>query len=200
MKRFSPISIVKRHFRTLHKEGTTKYNLIELAFFSIIPLSLAALITSYYMLDVSTTKILVTVFAVFSGLFLNLLAMIYNIFDRSFQKNVIMSNHGEDRKQKLFMFEETIHNIAFGVFVSILIVIFSLTFVLFGDYHQIVNEVLNFIIHTLLLIFIFTVLMVLQRLDNLIASEMKRKLQMFDDADLALKKAKKKKSALKKKD
>ena len=197
MKRFSPARIVKRHFRTLHKEGTDKYNPIEFAFFSIIPLALAAAISQYYILDNSTSKILVTVFAVFSGLFLNLLAMIYNIFDRSFQKTAIMTNYGQGRKEKLFMFEETIHNIAFGVFVSILLVIFSLTFVLFAHYYDILRDVLNYIIHTLLLVFIFTVLMVLQRLDNLIASEVKRKLSMFDEAEAADKKAKKKPAAKK---
>lgn len=203
MKRFSPASIVGRHFKTLHKEGTSKFNLIELAFFSVIPVAAAAAITRFYTLDNETTRILVTVFAVFAGLFLNLLAMIYNVFDRSFQKSAIKNNFGEDRKQKLFMFEETIHNIAFGVFVSILIVICSLTFVLFAHHDEIMRNVLNFAIHTLLLIFIFTVLMVLKRLDNLIASEVKRKLFMLDQAaaecpELIAKKTIKKKAVKKK--
>lgn len=192
MKRFSPTSIIRRHFRTLHKEGTTKPNFIEFSFFSIVPLALAVTIGQYYKLDGDTSRILVTVFAVFAGLFLNLLAMIYNIFDRSFQKRNIMENYGEDRKQKLHMFEEMIHNIAFGVLISVLVVIFSLTFVLFGAYDLVLASVLNYIIFTLLLIFIFTVLMVLKRLDNLIASEMKRKLIMFDEATIEENKLKKK--------
>lgn len=192
MRRFSPISIVKRHFKTLHKEGTNKYNPTEFAFFSVIPLALAAFISQYYILDSDTTKILVTVFAVFSGLFLNLLAMIYNIFDRSFQKSAIKDNFGDDRKKKLQMFEETIHNIAFGVFTSILIVIFALTFVLFASHSEFLTIALNFIIHFLLMIFIFTVLMVLQRLDNLIASEVTRKLVMLQRAKEEAKKKTKK--------
>lgn len=182
MRRFSPSSIIRRHFRTLHKEGTNSVSFIEFSMFSFIPLGLAFVISRYYQLDGDTSRILVTVFAVFAGLFLNLLAMIYNVFDRSFQKKNIMENFGEGRKQKLHMFEEMIHNIAFGVFISVMVVIMSLTLVLFGEQGVTVSQVLNYIIFTLLLIFIFTVLMVLKRLDNLIASEVKRKIRMFDEA------------------
>lgn len=157
-------------------------NWIEFSFFSIIPLVVAVVVSSLYRIDPDTSRILVTVFAVFAGLFLNLLAMIYNIFDRSFQKGHIMVNHGDDRKAKLFMFEETIHNIAFGVLISITIVISALMIVLFGPLSVTLLVVLNYIVNTLLVIFISTVFMVLKRLDNLIASEMVRKLEMFDEA------------------
>jgi predicted permease len=192
MRRFSPHSIVKRHFQTLHIDGKKdKMNWFEFSFFSIIPLLVAALISSIYLIDPDTSRILVTVFAVFAGLFLNLLAMIYNIFDRSFQKNQIMSNHGDDRKAKLYMFEETIHNIAFGVLVSIMIVIVALMIVLFGPISVILIVVLNYIVNALLVVFIATVFMVLKRLDNLIASEMIRKLEMFAEAKKLAKKKKK---------
>ena len=183
MRRFSPHSIIRRHFDTLHVEGKKdKMNWFELSFFTILPVAVAALISSLYRIDADTSRILVTVFAVFAGLFLNLLAMIYNIFDRSFQKNQIMDNHGDDRKAKLYMFEETIHNIAFGVLVSIMIVIFALLIVLFGPLSHVLVVVLNYILNALLVIFIVTVFMVLKRLDNLIASEMIRKLEMFEQA------------------
>jgi predicted permease len=183
---------VKRHFQTLHIDGKKdKMNWFEFSFFSIIPLLMAALISSIYLIDPDTSRILVTVFAVFAGLFLNLLAMIYNIFDRSFQKNQIMSNHGDDRKAKLYMFEETIHNIAFGVLVSIMIVIVALMIVLFGPISVILIVVLNYIVNALLVVFIATVFMVLKRLDNLIASEMIRKLEMFAEAKKLAKKKKK---------
>jgi len=191
MRRFSPHSIVRRHFNTLHIEGKKdKMNWVEFAFFSIIPVMIAALISSLYRIDADTSRILVTVFAVFAGLFLNLLAMIYNVFDRSFQKSQIMNNHGDDRKAKLFMFEETIHNIAFGVLVSIMIVILGLMIVLFGPLSHVLIVVLNYILNALLVIFIFTVFMVLKRLDNLIASEMVRKLEMFENARKLAKKKK----------
>ncbi|PIR31617.1 MAG: hypothetical protein COV36_07780 [Alphaproteobacteria bacterium CG11_big_fil_rev_8_21_14_0_20_44_7] len=191
MKRFNPTSIVKKHFKTLHKEGKDKLNLSEVALFSVIPLALAAIISVFYLLDEGTAKILVTVFAVFAGLFLNLLAMIYNVFDRSFQRNNIYDNFGEDRKEKLFLFEEMIHNIAFGVLISIMMVILSLAFVLFAKENPILLDILNFLIHFFLIVFIFTVLMVLKRLDNLIASEMRRKLIMFEDAKKEGKKTRK---------
>lgn len=194
MKRFSPHSIIGRHFKTLHVEGKeNKMNWIEFSFFSIIPLAIAVVVSTFYRIDPDTSRILVTVFAVFAGLFLNLLAMIYNIFDRSFQKNHIMTNFGEDRKDKLFMFEETIHNIAFGVLVSISIVIFALMIVLFGPLSVTLLVVINYIVNALLVVFIFTVFMVLKRLDNLIASEMVRKLDMFDEARKQSKKETKKK-------
>lgn len=192
MKRFSPHSIVRSHFRTLHVEGKqNKMNWVEFSFFSIIPLAIAVVISGLYLIDSDTSRILVTVFAVFAGLFLNLLAMIYNIFDRSFQKSQIMSNHGDDRKAKLFMFEETIHNIAFGVLVSISIVIFALMIVLFGPLSEELLVVLNYVLNALLVVFIFTVFMVLKRLDNLIASEMIRKLEMFSEAKKIAKRKKK---------
>lgn len=193
MKRFSPHSIVKRHFKTLHIDGKKdKMNWFEFSFFSIIPLLVAVLISSIYRIDPDTSRILVTVFAVFAGLFLNLLAMIYNIFDRSFQKNQIMSNFGDDRIAKLHMFEETIHNIAFGVLISIMIVITALMIVLFGPISAMLIVVLNYILNALLVVFIATVFMVLKRLDNLIASEMIRKLEMFSEAKKLAKKKKKK--------
>jgi len=198
MRRFSPHSIVRRHFKTLHLENNkNKMNWFELSFFTVLPVVVAALISSLYRIDTDTSRILVTVFAVFAGLFLNLLAMIYNIFDRSFQKSQIMSNHGVDREVKLHMFEETIHNIAFGVLVSIIIVIFALMIVLFGPLSHILIVVLNYILNALLVVFIVTVFMVLKRLDNLIASEMVRKLEMFDTARRL---AAKKEKAAKKKD
>ncbi len=191
MRRFSPHSIVQRHFKTLHIEGKDKMNWLEFSFFSIIPLAIGAFVSSVYRIDPDTSRILVTVFAVFAGLFLNLLAMIYNIFDRSFQRDNIMTNHGEGRKAKLFMFEETIHNIAFGVLVSITIVITSLMIVLFGHISVGLLVGMNYVVHTLLVVFIVTVLLVLKRLDNLIASEMVRKLDMFDEARKAAGKKKK---------
>lgn len=194
-RRFNPASIVRRHFRTLHKEGSGKINSWEYALFSLIPLGIGALISNYYILENDTGKILITVFAVFAGLFLNLLAMIYNVFDRSFQKSNIINNYGDDRKNKLFLFQETIHNIAFGVLVSVLIVILSLGLVLFGTDNDLLTEILNYFIHTMLVVFIFTVLMVLKGLDNLINSEIKRKLVMFDE----IKKAAKKKATTPKK-
>lgn len=191
MKRFSPHSIVQRHFKTLHIEGKkNKMNWFEFSFFSIIPLLVAVVISSIYRIDPDTSRILVTVFAVFAGLFLNLLAMIYNIFDRSFQKNQIMNNHGYDREAKLHMFEETIHNIAFGVLVSIMIVIAALMIVLFGPISAMLIVILNYIVNALLVVFIATVFMVLKRLDNLIASEVIRKLDMFKEARKSAKKKK----------
>lgn len=185
MKRFSPVSIVIRHFKTLHREGYSKPSVMEYAFFSVIPILVSIGVGQFYQLspDSNTTRIIITAFAVFAGLFLNLLAMIYNIFDRSFQKNNITNNFGEDRKMKLFMFEEAIHNIAFGVLVSILVVIFTLPLEIFGHYSALLVQVLNYIIFALLTVFIFTVLMVLKRLDNLVANEIVRKLRMLEEAE-----------------
>jgi hypothetical protein len=173
MNKINLIRIVVSHFETLRDYSTGKRSWVDVIFFFGLPL-LAALTGWYYGwgLYVDALNALLAAFAIFAGLLLNLLILIYTFSTGSVYPNALA-------RTKTRFVRELHDNIAFSVLVSILIVIAALVGVAHLKMQDPQNPVhtgplLTFIVIYLTANFVLTLLMILKRIHILLSTEIEQ--------------------------
>jgi hypothetical protein len=173
MNKINVIRIVLAHFDTLRDYSSGKQSWGDVVFFFGLPL-LAAFIGRYYGwgLYVESLNALIAAFAIFAGLLLNLLILIYTFSTASAYPNALT-------KIKTTFVRELHDNIAFSVLVSSLIVIAALVGVAqlkMKDPQNLAHTgpILTFVLIYLTGNFVLTLLMILKRIYVLLNTEIER--------------------------
>ena len=120
------ISIIKGHLSTLIDASTSKYSKIDFGTFYIAPM-FAAILGIYVGLDFSkdATNLLVTAGAIFTGLLLNLLILVYD--QKSKLPNVDASNENWKEVQvRHTTLKELYYNISYSTLLSLIMVFISI--------------------------------------------------------------------------
>ena len=162
-KRINIASIVKDHFRTLRSLNQS-YNFInwkDIILFIVIPLSLAIFITYEGYNFKQQVGNLIAATAIFGGFLFNLLAIIYG------QINNIKEDAEREASELKKKFVKEIHtNISFCIVLSIFIVLsLLLTTIDIPNFifHTIIEKIFIVINYYLMIIFVLTLMMVLNR-------------------------------------
>lgn len=116
------VSIIKGHFSTLIDSGSSKYSKIDFATFYIVPL-IVAVFGIFAQLDFSkdATNLLVTAGAIFTGLLLNLLILVYD--QKSKLPSVNASNDSWKEVQvRHTTLKELYYNISYSTLLSLVMV------------------------------------------------------------------------------
>lgn len=162
-KRINIISIIKDHFKTLRSLNQS-YNFIhwkDIILFIVIPLSIAFLITYKGYNFKEQIGNLIAATAIFGGFLFNLLAIIYS------QINNIKEDAEKEASKMKKKFVKEIHtNISFCIVLSIFIVLsLLLTTIDLPDFkfRKIIEKIFIVINYYLMIIFVLTLMMVLNR-------------------------------------
>jgi hypothetical protein len=171
--RFNFIGIIKNHIETLYDihHQKKKYNWWDIALCFVVPIPIAGSLSYKNIFLGTNITHIVTVFAIFTGLFLNLLILIFDLAKKVENIPEKLTGDKERKQEKLKLYQQTFHNMAFGVLVSILIVVFSLIYVFIKEIH-IGNLIVSFIVYYLIWIILLTLFMVLKRFNTLVKSDL----------------------------
>ncbi|MFY9223922.1 MAG: hypothetical protein WAQ98_14725 [Blastocatellia bacterium] len=171
-------SILKDHFGTLKSYNPLEdydldvyskkpYNKGDLFLFFIFPIFIAGLLL-YFSVKLNPTTIgtLITVFSVFTALLFNLLMLIYDIISK------------DKTRVKTIFIKEIYSNVAFSIFIALFsIVVLALTLYTIKDNapdntdHTTTAKVFTFGAYYLIVNFLLTLLMILQRVHVLLSKE-----------------------------
>lgn len=173
MNKINLLRIIVGHLDTLRNYSSGKRSWADVAFFFGLPLLVAFLGWFYgWGLYVDALNALIAAFAIFAGLLLNLLILIYTFSTGSTFPNALA-------KTKTRFVRELHDNIAFSVLVSILIVIAALvgvTQLKMKDPQNLAHTgpILTFIVIYLTANFVLTLLMILKRIHILLSTEIEQ--------------------------
>lgn len=152
--------IVSNHIKTLVNANTSKPSLEDWIIFLFIPMA-TALVVGWFQLEISEglANTLITILAIFVGLLMNVIVLLFDIVKRDEEKNNI----------KNVVLRETLSNISYTILVSLVTIIFTL-----ASYieEQIITQVASVIIMFLMTHVVMTLLMVIKRMHALFANEM----------------------------
>jgi len=150
--------IVKKHYETLMED--TKLRFIVLNFL-IIP----SLISSYFiwtnnLLTRNAVNTLITAFAIFTGLLLNVIFILFDIVDKSWRKTVQVSENRTKLLKHLYA------NSLYSLFISavILVLLIGATISELWDGNSSILVITSVIVYFLVFHFLITLLMILKRL------------------------------------
>jgi len=173
MNKVNVLRIILGHLDTLRDYSTGKRSWTDVAFFFGLPLLVAFLGWFYgWGLYIDALNALIAAFAIFAGLLLNLLILIYTFSTGSVFPNALA-------KTKTRFVRELHDNIAFSVLVSILIVIAALvgvTQLKMKDPQNMAHTgpILTFVVIYLTANFVLTLLMILKRIHILLSTEIEQ--------------------------
>lgn len=148
--------ILSDHIETLKYADDNKYSIPDLILFYFVPIVLA--VTGYCKnieLTNAQINILITVFAIFTGLLLNLLLLVYDI---------VSKNNTTITKTKFL--HEIYSNISYTILLSIITIIVLLAMSFVSQITILSSLVIALVIH-----FLLTILMILKRVHILLAKE-----------------------------
>jgi len=171
--------IVQDHISTLKNYQTNKISQNDIVLFYVAPL-LFSIILVYlqFKLNKELLTILVTSLSIFAALLFNLLLLVYDIFGKI--SNVI-NDTDKDLSKKMQLLKEVYANISYCILIAIitiiLLVFFALNIPQMFNMPQIevVGSILTIIVFWLLIQFIFTLLMILKRVHELLMKDFKNK-------------------------
>lgn len=165
--RINPYEIVKAHFDTFYDYRTNKKCTGELFFQFIIAAILAFVHYWQFTIDSNTVGIIVSASSIVAGLLLNLMVMIYSLLNTKADSKNTTATELDDFKK---VSNETLSNIAFCVFVCVIVVISSLLNLTDNIFIKSTGHVILIFSGVIL---IFTMMMVLLRFYRLISNNMK---------------------------
>lgn len=161
--RISPNAFIKEHFLTFRDYRTNNICWLEI----ILQFVFAAVIAAWHLyqhkVDPDTVSIIVSAASIVAGLMLNLMVLIYTLLVSKIDNNKTSTSNLDDF-QKLC--QETLANIAFSVFVCVILVVSSL-FIL-GPIGFAANAG-QFVMVFTGVVLLFTLLVVLKRCYTLIS-------------------------------
>lgn len=169
--------IVIDHISTFKDYSTGKYNFADFFLFFLFPFLIAGILTYFnVVLSENIVNVLVTSLSIFAALLFNLLLLIYDIIQKPDDTNNI-------RKLKKNFLKEIYSNISFCILIAIITVILLLISFLNFDNQQIefiyqqsniFSCIITFFIYYFVMLFIFTLLMILKRVHVLLSKEFER--------------------------
>ncbi|MCA0229929.1 MAG: hypothetical protein LCH91_05660 [Bacteroidetes bacterium] len=171
LDRIDILKIIINHFKTLRKINDTKkgISIEDFMLFIVFPIVSASILTYYKIQIDSQVSNLIAVISIFGGFLINLLAIIYGFLDK------IKAETKKEIKKKFAV--EINSNISFNIILSLFIAIFLVIYNLIPSqtcsvsFLQIIKSVLLFLNYFMLILFVLTLLMVLNRIYILLQSE-----------------------------
>ena len=167
--------IVLDHLGTLKELDSQSPSKYDLSLFFVFPLLISILFSVLNIrLDKDLVSILINVFAIFAGLLFNLLILMYDVISKQSRSN------GKEEKDKIKfrLLKEIYYNISFGIFLSLVIVVILPISMIFLS--QPFNIFLSFVVFSLSILFVLTLLMILKRIHNLLSYDIE---QMYKQCD-----------------
>ena len=171
-KRINITKIIKDHFKTLKRIDRTGISLSDAFLFFLLPVIISFLLVCYNISLKSQVSNLITAMAILAGFLFNLLAIIHTSLGKI--KHNIKDKFDHEKSLK-FIFANEIHsNISYNIIVALFLIIF---FILFGFQNdskspeQFFARTLDFTCIFLLIHFILTLFMILNRIYILLDKE-----------------------------
>jgi len=162
-------SIVLDHLGTLKEIDSQSPSKYDLSLFFVFPLLISILFSVLNIrLDKDLVSILINVFAIFAGLLLNLLILMYDVISKQSGSN------GKEEKDKIKfrLLKEIYYNISFGIFLSlVIVVILSISMIFLSKPF---NSFLSFVVFALSILFVLTLLMILKRIHSLLSYDIEQ--------------------------
>jgi hypothetical protein len=161
--------IVLDHLGTLKELDSQSPSKYDLSLFFVFPLLISILFSVLNIrLDKDLVSILINVFAIFAGLLFNLLILMYDVISKQSRSN------GKEEKDKIKfrLLKEIYYNISFGIFLSLVIVVILPISMIFLS--QPFNIFLSFVVFSLSILFVLTLLMILKRIHNLLSYDIEQ--------------------------
>lgn len=162
-------SIVLDHLGTLKEIDSQSPSKYDLSLFFVFPLLISILFSVLNIrLDKDLVSILINVFAIFAGLLLNLLILMYDVISKQSGSN----SKEEKDKIKFRLLKEIYYNISFGIFLSlVIVVILSISMIFLSKPF---NSFLSFVVFALSILFVLTLLMILKRIHSLLSYDIEQ--------------------------
>ncbi len=163
--------IITAHYKTLYSLNSKGVSWRDIIIFIIAPIVIS--FSLIYFFDVSIKKQvgnLITALSILAGFLFNLLAIIHSSLDK-------IKNKITDEKSLKFIFANEIHtNISYNIIIALFLIIFLVIFAFDITIKNffcfcIFNTIFNFICISLLIHFILTLFMILNRIYILIDKE-----------------------------
>ena len=160
--------IVRDHLATLHSYGSDGVSYSDIFVYFVIPSAIAGLLT--YLRPVladSLVGVLATSLSIFAALLFNLILLIYDLTERR--------GDGADDwtlRQKLLL--EIYSNVSFCILTAVWTLILLLIDYLSLSHNRYFVGVLSFLVYWLVVIFLFTLFVVLKRIHVLLRREVKQ--------------------------
>ena len=159
--------IVADHFKTMQNERTNKLSRIDIATFFGLPLALGAL--SFFVgfeLMPDAVTVLIAALAVFSGLLVNVLVLIYSLTDAAVQSG---RNELPRSQERLRFLKEVFANLSFAILVAVFCILL-LSWLIFvrGAWAQLLTAIFV----ACCLNFLMTFLMALKRIHILLRNRL----------------------------
>ncbi len=162
--------IIKAHFATLYNHATKKMSVWDVTLFILLPgIAAIFLVCAGIYITENAINVLITAFSIFAALLLNLLLLLFDIARKR--------QEGQNGL-KFDLIKEIYSNISFAILLSMAVVVLLLLGELklqqvihLSSLHQVSKNVANFIIYYLVIEFLLTMLMVLKRVNSLLAKE-----------------------------
>lgn len=147
-------NIILDHLRTLVNSDTNKPDFRDWLFFLFIPLVLAGyLVYIGYCINDNLSNSLIAGLSIYVGLSINFLMLIFELSTKEFFKT----------EQRKIIIRQIIANISVTSIYSLLLIILTIMGPISKDYY-LFSRVVHFLLYFLLFEFIFTLLMVLKRI------------------------------------
>ena len=170
LSKFNVGDVISNHLKTLKDQRKNKYSLYDIVFSFVAPLVIAILLSSFgHPITTSSVGVIVTAFSVFAAFLLNILVVLFTMFERAKDDN------GDSQKSynsdlKRIVIKETYHNISFALLLSIFIVVLMILLILLPSIY-LLTDLLAGIGDFLIFIFIATILLILKRINAIISKE-----------------------------
>jgi hypothetical protein len=160
------LKIIRDHTLTLRKYGQKTISPLDFVIFYILPAIISIIIVIFFhQISKNVISLLITALSIFAALLFNLLLLIHDSITKPYTGNI----KPEDRKTYL---KEIFSSISFSILVSVMAIILLLVHSQFlkGIIDQSIS---TFFIYYLVIVFIFTLLMILKRIHILLSDELK---------------------------
>lgn len=171
LARINILVIIEDHFGTLRSLNSSKNRISwqDAFLFIFIPIVISFILVYKDLSFEKQIGNLITAISIFGGFLFNLLAIIYSQFDK-----IEIDANKEDNKLKKRFVKEIHINISFCILISMLIVItlfLSTIDIPKFDYDWLLNKVIIGVNYFLMLLFLLTLIMVLNRVYILLKKE-----------------------------
>ncbi|WP_336690457.1 MULTISPECIES: hypothetical protein [unclassified Chryseobacterium] len=172
--RINVIKIIKAHYKSLSSLNGNKITFSDLILFIIIPLFVSAYLGIKGISMKSQISNLVTALSILAGFLFNLLAIIHNSLGKI--KNEIRARNLDEDALKLRFANEIHANISYNILIAIITVVSLVLYGLNIEFVDLkINKILLTIINStcifLMIHFLFTLLMILNRIYILLDKE-----------------------------
>jgi hypothetical protein len=158
------MKIIGDHTATLRYEHNQRASMPDFIFFYGLAVLLGAVLIY---LNIIPTKdivgVLITSFSVFAALLFNLLILVYDIVKKESEKQTLVG-------LKARFLKELYSNVSYAILVSVIAIVFLVALYM-ADGHTRTQYVLGFLMYSLSIHFVLTMLLILKRVHTLLSKE-----------------------------